>query len=195
MPASSPVAFQQRSAFINPLDGQNLNRSFPGKPKAARQRAGRWSQAEADVQRAGLRRVSACNTSGESAKAAPLVRRRGRRAERPPRPSAGFDLEACVRQLKLYRPMNRYSAAVRRRAAVVRAEGIGVVGQPHLDVVLHLPGQASIVCTSGTALDEYDSTMAESRNCVNVRCSASVTVLLRRTACTAWATYWYGCSP
>jgi predicted deacylase len=27
---SSPVAFQQRSAFANPLDGQNLNRSFPG---------------------------------------------------------------------------------------------------------------------------------------------------------------------
>ena len=27
---SSPVAFQQRSAFVNPLDGQNLNRSFPG---------------------------------------------------------------------------------------------------------------------------------------------------------------------
>ena len=29
---SSPVAFQQRSAFVNPLDGQNLNRSFPGNP-------------------------------------------------------------------------------------------------------------------------------------------------------------------
>ena len=29
---SSPVAFQQRSAFVNPLDGQNLNRSFPGDP-------------------------------------------------------------------------------------------------------------------------------------------------------------------
>lgn len=28
----SPVAFQQRSAFVNPLDGQNLNRSFPGDP-------------------------------------------------------------------------------------------------------------------------------------------------------------------
>ena len=27
---SSPAAFQQRSAFVNPLDGQNLNRSFPG---------------------------------------------------------------------------------------------------------------------------------------------------------------------
>lgn len=27
---SSPVAFQQRAAFINPLDGQNLNRTFPG---------------------------------------------------------------------------------------------------------------------------------------------------------------------
>jgi uncharacterized protein len=30
---SSPVAFQQRVAFINPLDGQNLNRSFPGDPQ------------------------------------------------------------------------------------------------------------------------------------------------------------------
>ncbi|MGH3398329.1 MAG: succinylglutamate desuccinylase/aspartoacylase family protein [Streptosporangiaceae bacterium] len=30
---SSPVAFQQRAAFINPLDGQNLNRSFPGDPR------------------------------------------------------------------------------------------------------------------------------------------------------------------
>ena len=29
---SSPVAFQRRSAFVNPLDGQNLNRSFPGDP-------------------------------------------------------------------------------------------------------------------------------------------------------------------
>jgi uncharacterized protein len=29
---SSPVAFQQRSAFVNPLDGRNLNRSFPGDP-------------------------------------------------------------------------------------------------------------------------------------------------------------------
>jgi uncharacterized protein len=29
---SSPVAFQQRLAFRNPLDGQNLNRSFPGDP-------------------------------------------------------------------------------------------------------------------------------------------------------------------
>jgi uncharacterized protein len=29
---SSPVSFQQRSAFVNPLDGQNLNRSFPGNP-------------------------------------------------------------------------------------------------------------------------------------------------------------------
>jgi predicted deacylase len=27
---SSPIAFRQRSAFVNPLDGQNLNRSFPG---------------------------------------------------------------------------------------------------------------------------------------------------------------------
>jgi uncharacterized protein len=30
---SSPVAFEQRSAFVNPLDGQNLNRSFPGDPR------------------------------------------------------------------------------------------------------------------------------------------------------------------
>lgn len=30
---SSPVAFQQRSAFVNPLDGKNLNRSFPGDPE------------------------------------------------------------------------------------------------------------------------------------------------------------------
>ena len=30
---SSPVAFAQRSAFVNPLDGQNLNRSFPGDPR------------------------------------------------------------------------------------------------------------------------------------------------------------------
>jgi uncharacterized protein len=29
---SSPVAFRERSAFVNPLDGQNLNRSFPGDP-------------------------------------------------------------------------------------------------------------------------------------------------------------------
>ncbi len=29
---SSPVAFQQRTAFVNPLDGKNLNRSFPGDP-------------------------------------------------------------------------------------------------------------------------------------------------------------------
>ena len=29
---SSPAAFQARSAFVNPLDGQNLNRSFPGHP-------------------------------------------------------------------------------------------------------------------------------------------------------------------
>jgi uncharacterized protein len=29
---SSPVAFQRRMAFVNPLDGQNLNRSFPGDP-------------------------------------------------------------------------------------------------------------------------------------------------------------------
>ena len=30
---SSPIAFEQRSAFVNPLDGQNLNRSFPGDPR------------------------------------------------------------------------------------------------------------------------------------------------------------------
>jgi predicted deacylase len=29
---SSPAAFEKRSAFVNPLDGQNLNRSFPGDP-------------------------------------------------------------------------------------------------------------------------------------------------------------------
>lgn len=29
---SSPAAFEERSAFVNPLDGQNLNRSFPGHP-------------------------------------------------------------------------------------------------------------------------------------------------------------------
>ena len=29
---ASPAAFEQRSAFVNPLDGQNLNRSFPGDP-------------------------------------------------------------------------------------------------------------------------------------------------------------------
>ncbi len=29
---SSPVAFERRSAFVNPLDGKNLNRSFPGDP-------------------------------------------------------------------------------------------------------------------------------------------------------------------
>jgi uncharacterized protein len=29
---SSPAAFEQRVAFVNPLDGQNLNRSFPGDP-------------------------------------------------------------------------------------------------------------------------------------------------------------------
>jgi uncharacterized protein len=32
---SSPVAFQQRSAFVNPLDGHNLNRSFPGDPQGS----------------------------------------------------------------------------------------------------------------------------------------------------------------
>ena len=30
---SSPVAFQQRMAFLNPLDGKNLNRTFPGDPQ------------------------------------------------------------------------------------------------------------------------------------------------------------------
>jgi hypothetical protein len=30
---SSPAAFEQRSAFVNPLDGKNLNRSFPGDPR------------------------------------------------------------------------------------------------------------------------------------------------------------------
>lgn len=29
---SSPAAFQERPAFVNPLDGQNLNRCFPGHP-------------------------------------------------------------------------------------------------------------------------------------------------------------------
>jgi uncharacterized protein len=29
---SSPVAFERRMAFVNPLDGKNLNRSFPGDP-------------------------------------------------------------------------------------------------------------------------------------------------------------------
>jgi predicted deacylase len=29
---SSPVSFERRSAFRNPLDGENLNRSFPGDP-------------------------------------------------------------------------------------------------------------------------------------------------------------------
>jgi hypothetical protein len=29
---SSPASFEQRSPFVNPLDGQNLNRSFPGDP-------------------------------------------------------------------------------------------------------------------------------------------------------------------
>lgn len=27
---ASPVAFRRRAAFVNPVDGQNLNRSFPG---------------------------------------------------------------------------------------------------------------------------------------------------------------------
>src|SRR5215469_3820183 len=30
---SSPAAFEERSAFVNPLDGRNLNRSFPGDPR------------------------------------------------------------------------------------------------------------------------------------------------------------------
>jgi len=30
---SSPVAFQERMAFLNPLDGKNLNRTFPGDPQ------------------------------------------------------------------------------------------------------------------------------------------------------------------
>lgn len=30
---SSPAAFGERSAFVNPLDGRNLNRSFPGDPR------------------------------------------------------------------------------------------------------------------------------------------------------------------
>jgi uncharacterized protein len=29
---SSPVSFEKRLAFVNPLDGKNLNRSFPGDP-------------------------------------------------------------------------------------------------------------------------------------------------------------------
>ena len=29
---ASPVAFERRSAFVNPLDGKNLNRTFPGDP-------------------------------------------------------------------------------------------------------------------------------------------------------------------
>jgi predicted deacylase len=29
---ASPVAFERRSAFVNPLDGRNLNRTFPGNP-------------------------------------------------------------------------------------------------------------------------------------------------------------------
>jgi predicted deacylase len=31
-PQSSPASFEQRAAFVNPLDGRNLNRSFPGDP-------------------------------------------------------------------------------------------------------------------------------------------------------------------
>lgn len=30
---SSPAAFRERIAFVNPLDGENLNRSFPGDPQ------------------------------------------------------------------------------------------------------------------------------------------------------------------
>jgi hypothetical protein len=37
---------------------------------------------------------------------------------------------------------------------------------------------AAMVSASGTALDEYDRTMADSRNCVKVRRSASVIVCL-----------------
>jgi len=29
---ASPVAFERRTAFVNPLDGKNLNRTFPGDP-------------------------------------------------------------------------------------------------------------------------------------------------------------------
>ena len=40
---SSPVAFEQRLAFVNPLDGQNLNRSFPGDPAGGpTQRLAAW---------------------------------------------------------------------------------------------------------------------------------------------------------
>ncbi|HTS96988.1 MAG TPA: succinylglutamate desuccinylase/aspartoacylase family protein [Streptosporangiaceae bacterium] len=40
---SSPVAFQQRVAFVNPLDGKNLNRSFPGDPSGGpTQRLAAW---------------------------------------------------------------------------------------------------------------------------------------------------------
>ena len=40
---SSPVAFEQRPAFVNPLDGQNLNRSFPGDPAGGpTQRLAAW---------------------------------------------------------------------------------------------------------------------------------------------------------
>lgn len=40
---SSPVAFEKRLAFVNPLDGQNLNRSFPGDPAGGpTQRLAAW---------------------------------------------------------------------------------------------------------------------------------------------------------
>lgn len=40
---SSPVAFRQRAAFVNPVDGENLNRSFPGDPAGSpTQRLAGW---------------------------------------------------------------------------------------------------------------------------------------------------------
>ncbi len=40
---ASPVAFRQRAAFVNPVDGQNLNRSFPGDPAGGpTQRLAAW---------------------------------------------------------------------------------------------------------------------------------------------------------
>jgi uncharacterized protein len=40
---SSPVSFEQRRAFVNPLDGKNLNRSFPGDPAgSATSRLAAW---------------------------------------------------------------------------------------------------------------------------------------------------------
>ena len=32
---SNPAAFAARSIYVDPLDGRNLNRSFPGDPKGA----------------------------------------------------------------------------------------------------------------------------------------------------------------